>query len=334
VANPWFVDATDEQRPPSQLVSQALDTWSDVGATSYRRLSVRLCLRAGPPAQRGRVNASTLPRCSSGCVPESALGGSIARTLSAPAARMGGVGAGALTCPKLHLRRRLILAPCLRPSQLPDAEPNPAVVRDRRRLLPLPHLPRRLPHTTTLSPPRPGRGIDPELAKAVAYFESRGNPEARGAAGEVGLFQVIPRDMAGRFAWAASRPSAAEMSTPEAQVSAGLDILQSALQSAGGDTANALSIYNSGRPLAQAPDSTKQVYVPGVMGIYRSSQQAQPAAAQAQEGTFAPPSPRVPQTIRPYELGTTAPPGGPPARWAPISTSRWRTYAATQHRPR
>jgi len=114
------------------------------------------------------------------------------------------------------------------------------------------------------------RGIDPELARAVAYWESKGNPEARGAAGEVGLFQVIPSDVADRFPWARTRPSVAELQTPEAQVAAGLDILKSALESAGGDIRDALAIYNSGRPTARAPAITTEKYIPSVLSIYEN----------------------------------------------------------------
>jgi len=113
------------------------------------------------------------------------------------------------------------------------------------------------------------RGIDPNLARAVAYWESKGNPEARGAAGEVGLFQVIPSDVADRYPWARTRPSAADMATPEAQVAAGLDILKYALDRAGGDIRDALAIYNSNKPLREAPTITAQTYVPSVLNIYQ-----------------------------------------------------------------
>jgi len=36
------------------------------------------------------------------------------------------------------------------------------------------------------------RGLDPALARAVAWIESHGNQDARGAAGEIGVMQLMP----------------------------------------------------------------------------------------------------------------------------------------------
>lgn len=153
----------------------------------------------------------------------------------------------------------------------------------------------RTPYDSLIAEEAQRRGIDPALAQAVAYWESGGDPEIRGAAGEVGLFQVIPRDMAYRYPWASSRPSAAEMATPETQVAAGLDVLAGALKQAGGHIEDALAIYNSGRALAQAPDITRQKYVPGVTAIYR----ALTGQALTETPTAKPPASAVSSTPQP-----------------------------------
>ncbi len=208
--------------------------------------------------------------------------------MPAPSAKllleMGRRGAGALQLPKPPQPQ----APKLPIPSLPQAPTGPPVASDilagapARNETPAPtpqeviqRLPERRPdaYSTTydrlIETEAQRRGIDPALARAVAFWESGGNPDARGGAGEVGLFQVIPRDMAHVYSWAASRPSAAEMATPEAQVAAGLDVLENALKASGGNVQDALAIYNSGRPLGEAPDVTRQKYVPGVLSVYQ-----------------------------------------------------------------
>lgn len=48
-------------------------------------------------------------------------------------------------------------------------------------------------YTTTIIQEATRQGIDPKLALAVAKVESNLNPEARGAIGEIGLFQIHPK---------------------------------------------------------------------------------------------------------------------------------------------
>ncbi len=105
-------------------------------------------------------------------------------------------------------------------------------------------------------------GLDSRLVKAVIYQESRFNAMARGAAGEVGLMQVLPQGAVAD--WAKSNgvaaPSAYELHSPELNIDIGCWYLARAMNRwAEFDRAAELALcqYNAGpsRAAAWRPES-------------------------------------------------------------------------------
>ncbi len=80
-------------------------------------------------------------------------------------------------------------------------------------------------------------GVSPELAIAVATRESGLNPNARGAAGEVGLFQLMPSTAAGLGV------NPYDLSQ---NIAGGVLYLRQMLSRYNGDTRLALAAYNAG----------------------------------------------------------------------------------------
>ena len=85
-------------------------------------------------------------------------------------------------------------------------------------------------------------GLPPEIADAVAAVESGYDPDARGAAGEVGLMQVRPETAA----MLGFRGDLAELARPEVNVHYGVTYLSEAWRLAGGDLCRALIKYRAG----------------------------------------------------------------------------------------
>jgi hypothetical protein len=84
-------------------------------------------------------------------------------------------------------------------------------------------------------------GVDPRLALAIAYTESRFNPKApRGADGEVGLMQIKPATAAEMGF------SMKDILTPEKNIEAGIKYLKQALDVTGNDIRLAPIYYNGG----------------------------------------------------------------------------------------
>lgn len=100
-------------------------------------------------------------------------------------------------------------------------------------------------------------GVDPDLIRSIMGVESDGNPDARGAAGEVGLMQVMP---------ATARSVDPSVSTsdlwdPITNIDVGAHYLANQLARYGGDVAKAVSAYNAG-----TATSRNQPYVDKVFG--------------------------------------------------------------------
>ena len=80
-------------------------------------------------------------------------------------------------------------------------------------------------------------GVDPALAMAVAHTESSFNPSARGAAGEIGVMQLMP----GTAAEVGVDPT-----IPSEGIRGGVIYLSRMLALSGGDAYGALWAYNAG----------------------------------------------------------------------------------------
>lgn len=86
-----------------------------------------------------------------------------------------------------------------------------------------------------------GYGVPPEYALAVAQKESSFNPNAVGAAGEIGLFQIMPAT------GLSLGYTPAQLQDPENNADAGISFLAQLFDEYGSWPA-ALSAYNSGSP--------------------------------------------------------------------------------------
>lgn len=99
-------------------------------------------------------------------------------------------------------------------------------------------------------------GIDPSVILSIIYVESSGNPDARGAAGEVGLMQVMPATA--RMVRPGVTPD--ELRDPATNIDVGADYLATQLARYGGDLSAAISAYNAG-----TATSRNQSYVDRVL---------------------------------------------------------------------
>lgn len=85
-------------------------------------------------------------------------------------------------------------------------------------------------------------GIPAALAHAVVTVESRYNPRARGAAGEIGLMQIKPRTARGM----GFRGNASALYDPKTNIEWGMKYLGEAYRLAGGDVCGTILRYNAG----------------------------------------------------------------------------------------
>ncbi len=85
-------------------------------------------------------------------------------------------------------------------------------------------------------------GIPAALAHAVVSVESRYNPRARGAAGEVGLMQIKPQTARGM----GFRGPASALYDPKTNLQWGMKYLGEAYRLAGGDVCGTILRYNAG----------------------------------------------------------------------------------------
>lgn len=106
-------------------------------------------------------------------------------------------------------------------------------------------------------------GVDPNLFKSLVTTESNWDPNAASGAGAVGLTQVVPR-------W---HPDA-DLSTPKSQLEYGARHLGSLIKKYG-NTQDALSVYNSGKPWAEGQDIEEtRNYVNKITGMTPSQMRA------------------------------------------------------------
>ena len=85
-------------------------------------------------------------------------------------------------------------------------------------------------------------GMPPVLAHAVIEIESKFDPDARGAAGEVGLMQVMPATAR----LLGFRGSSEELANPATNIPLGVRYLAQAYQLAGGDLCTTVMKYRAG----------------------------------------------------------------------------------------
>jgi hypothetical protein len=85
------------------------------------------------------------------------------------------------------------------------------------------------------------RSLDPDFVASLVWRESRGEPNAIGPGGSVGLMQIMPKESG--FSW---RPSKEVLLDPSINLFWGTRTLSIIIQQGGGDIFNALAAYNAG----------------------------------------------------------------------------------------
>lgn len=85
------------------------------------------------------------------------------------------------------------------------------------------------------------RSLDPDFVASLVWRESRGDPNAIGPGGSVGLMQIMPKESG--FSW---RPSKEVLLDPAANLFWGTRTLSIIIQQGNGDVFNALAAYNGG----------------------------------------------------------------------------------------
>lgn len=85
------------------------------------------------------------------------------------------------------------------------------------------------------------RGLDPDFLASLVWMESRGDSQAIGPVGSVGLMQIMPSETG--FSW---RPSRAELLNPTTNLFWGTRTLATVIHQGNGDVFNALAAYNGG----------------------------------------------------------------------------------------
>ena len=125
------------------------------------------------------------------------------------------------------------------------------------------------------------RGIPPALALRQAQVESSMNPAARGKAGEIGLFQVMP-STARQPGYGVKPVDPAELDDPRRNAGFGLDYLKARAERLGvkdwsnpEETARGLRAYNGGGD----PRYVQKILGPGLEGARAYTGDARPASA-------------------------------------------------------
>lgn len=93
-------------------------------------------------------------------------------------------------------------------------------------------------------------GIDPQLLRAMAWAESRFNPDARSPRGALGILQVMPET--------AKKYGAVDLANREQVAAAGVRYLRSLLTRYPGDLAKAIAAYNCGEETLEAGRITEE----------------------------------------------------------------------------
>jgi hypothetical protein len=132
-------------------------------------------------------------------------------------------------------------------------------------------------------------GIDPKLAVAVAYQESRLNPNTKnGTSGEIGLMQVMPKTAEGMGF------SVDDLRDPSKNIEIGLTYLKQGLEKFG-DPVAAVAGYNAGHNHPYFSDPQKNALPASTKDYLRSVSSfgafAEPEAAEGPEAVEPPPQP-------------------------------------------
>lgn len=85
------------------------------------------------------------------------------------------------------------------------------------------------------------RALDPDFLASLVWMESRGDANAVGPVGAVGLMQVMPKEAG--FSW---RPKKSELFEPSTNLFWGARTLATVIEQSHGDIFNALAAYNGG----------------------------------------------------------------------------------------
>ena len=93
-------------------------------------------------------------------------------------------------------------------------------------------------------------GIDPQLLRAMAWAESRFDPDARSPRGALGILQVMPET--------AKKYGAVDLANREQVAAAGVRYLRSLLTRYPGDLAKAIAAYNCGEETLEAGRITEE----------------------------------------------------------------------------
>ncbi len=106
-------------------------------------------------------------------------------------------------------------------------------------------------------------GVNPTLAKAQAYAESRGNQDAKSSVGAIGVFQLMPSTAAGL---------GVNPYDMEQNVKGGVKYLSQMLRMFGGNVSLALAAYNAGPGHVKEyggipPFQETQNYVKEILGM-------------------------------------------------------------------
>ena len=129
-------------------------------------------------------------------------------------------------------------------------------------------------------------GVDPTLAVAIAYQESRLNPNVgRGTSGEIGMMQVMPATGKGLGF------DEKALADPQKNIEAGIKYLQRGLAATGNDPMLAAAFYNGGPGAVEAlrggkdPDQRVIDYVRSLnsYGTFDQAPQGQPTAQSDQQ---------------------------------------------------
>ena len=108
-------------------------------------------------------------------------------------------------------------------------------------------------------------GVPLNLARAVVRVESNYNVNARGAAGEVGLMQILPRTARG----IGYKGSMKKLHDPDTNLSYGMKYLGEAYKRGGGTTCGAILKYNAGH-YAKRMNPRSAAYCRKVKGILKT----------------------------------------------------------------
>lgn len=128
------------------------------------------------------------------------------------------------------------------PKKLASLAPAAPALKDTLKSAPLPHSAGRAHFRSIIEKETTRTGLPSEIAEAVMEVESGFNPAVIGAAGEIGLMQLMP-PTARMLGFSGSL---AELAQPEVNIHYGVNYLSQAWRLAGGDLCTAVMKYRAG----------------------------------------------------------------------------------------